>query len=153
MDTVPLQRPALFVGFTPSTGIPSFHQDSVAGGLLELESQIKVAWLPGRKSIGSLRILIISGGTVGKEVDRNSVFIFLIYFPYISWFTLQLQHCCKQIAKWKWFYTHNEHREFSFQRRGSPLHCSALHICILLGYRSHSLGLLFLLILNLLRFL
>lgn len=64
VETIPPQSPGLFVGFTPSTGIPSFHHDTTAEGLLELESQIKVASVPGRKSTGSLRILIISGGTV-----------------------------------------------------------------------------------------
>uniref|UniRef100_A0A1B0A7G3 Uncharacterized protein n=1 Tax=Glossina pallidipes TaxID=7398 RepID=A0A1B0A7G3_GLOPL len=45
----------------PSIGMPSFHQDNLAGGLLELESHIIVASMPGFNSSGSMRILTVSG--------------------------------------------------------------------------------------------
>lgn len=47
----------------PSIGMPSFHQDNWAGGLLELESQMMVASMPGFNSSGSMRILTVSGAT------------------------------------------------------------------------------------------
>lgn len=63
-DTVPPHNPDFDVPLTPSTGIPSFHQVIFAGGLLELESQIIVASMPGTNSSGSTRILTVSGATI-----------------------------------------------------------------------------------------
>jgi len=51
------------IPYVPSMGMPSFHQDSFAGGLLELESQMMAASMPGRSSSGSMRILTVSGAT------------------------------------------------------------------------------------------
>lgn len=48
----------------PCTGIPSRHQDSVAGGLLEAASQNNVASTSGFNSSGSTRTLTVSGATV-----------------------------------------------------------------------------------------
>jgi len=52
--------------YIPSMEMPSFHQDSIAGGLLELESQMMVASMPGRSSSGSMRIFTVSGATVRR---------------------------------------------------------------------------------------
>lgn len=51
----------------PSTAIPSRHQEIVAGGLLELESQISVASMPGFSSGGMILIFTVSGGTEHRE--------------------------------------------------------------------------------------
>lgn len=66
-ETVPPHRPGFDALFIPSTGIPSFHQLSLAGGLLELESQISAASIPGTNSAGSTRILTVSGATVARK--------------------------------------------------------------------------------------
>lgn len=63
---MPPHKPAFDALFTPSTDIPSFHQLNLAGGLLELESQISVASTPGVNSTGSTRIFAVSGATVGN---------------------------------------------------------------------------------------
>lgn len=70
-ETVPPHRPDFDALFIPSTGIPSFHQLSLAGGLLELESQKSVASTPGTNSAGSTRIFTVSGATAKrKRVNR-----------------------------------------------------------------------------------
>lgn len=66
-ETVPPHRPGFDALLIPSTGIPSFHQLSFAGGLLELESQISVASTPGTNSAGSTRILTVSGATAARK--------------------------------------------------------------------------------------
>lgn len=43
--------------------MPSRHQEIIAGGLLELESQISVASMPGFSSGGSIVIFTVSGAT------------------------------------------------------------------------------------------
>lgn len=48
----------------PVTAMPSRHQEIFAGGLLELESQISVASIPGFNSGGSIVIFTVSGATV-----------------------------------------------------------------------------------------
>lgn len=63
VDTVPPWRPGTVVLTKPLTGIPSTHQESLAGGLLELESQINAASSFGLSSGGSCRILTCSGGS------------------------------------------------------------------------------------------
>lgn len=70
-DTVPPHNPGFDVAFTPSTGMPSFHQETFAGGLLELESQIIVASMPGTNSSGSTRILTVSGATEKKNWEND----------------------------------------------------------------------------------
>lgn len=67
LETFPPCKPAFDVLDNPGTGIPSFHQESFAGGLLELESQISVASSLGFKSVGSLRIFTCSGATKQRE--------------------------------------------------------------------------------------
>lgn len=62
-EILPPCKPGLEEFENPRTGIPSFHHDNFAGGLLELESQISVASIPGTKSVGSRRIFTCSGGT------------------------------------------------------------------------------------------
>ncbi|KAI9583196.1 hypothetical protein GQX74_012413 [Glossina fuscipes] len=57
----------------PSIGMPSFHQDSLAGGLLELESHIIVASMPGFNSSGSMRILTVS------DVSVMGIILFVTY--------------------------------------------------------------------------
>lgn len=52
--------------------MPSFHQDSFAGGLLELESQMMVASMPGRSSSGSMRIFTVSGATAKETRIKNN---------------------------------------------------------------------------------
>jgi len=59
------------IPYEPSMGMPSFHQDSFAGGLLELESQMIVASMPGRSSSGSMRILTVSGATERASTHPN----------------------------------------------------------------------------------
>lgn len=56
----------------PSTGMPSFHQLNLAGGLLELESQMSVASTPGTSSAGSTRILTVSGATVHITPQKHT---------------------------------------------------------------------------------
>lgn len=63
-ETVPPHNPCFDALFIPSTGMPSFHQLNLAGGLLELESQMSVASTPDTSSAGSTRILTVSGATV-----------------------------------------------------------------------------------------
>lgn len=58
--------------YVPSMEMPSFHQDSFAGGLLELESQMMVASMPGRSSSGSMRIFTVSGATAKKTRIKNN---------------------------------------------------------------------------------
>jgi len=74
VDTEPPQRPGLLAKLRPSTGMPSFHQLIFAGGLLELESQISLARMPGTRFLGTTLILTVSGGT---EMENN---------PLISYF-------------------------------------------------------------------
>lgn len=57
LETVPPCKPGFVVLIKPWTGIPSRHHDNFAGGLLELESQIKVASSFGLSSAGSCLIL------------------------------------------------------------------------------------------------
>lgn len=61
---MPPHKPGFDPLFIPSTGIPSFQKLNFAGGLLELESQMRVASTPGTSSAGSTRILTVSGATV-----------------------------------------------------------------------------------------
>lgn len=60
------------VSNVPSMDMPSFHQDSFAGGLLELESQMMVASMPGRSSSGSMRIFTVSGATAKETRIKNN---------------------------------------------------------------------------------
>lgn len=63
-EIIPPHRPAwLATSFPFSTGIPSFHQVSLAGGLLELESQNSVASVPTVRDFGSTLIFNVSGKT------------------------------------------------------------------------------------------
>lgn len=50
--------------------MPSFHQLIFAGGLLELESQISLARMPGTRFLGATLILTVSGGT--RWTDNNN---------------------------------------------------------------------------------
>lgn len=81
-ETVPPHNPCFDALFIPSTGMPSFQKLNLAGGLLELESQMSVASTPGTSSAGSTRILTFSGATVqflhrnkhktnGKKEEKN----------------------------------------------------------------------------------
>lgn len=64
-DTVPNHNPGLVsVMLALGMAIPSRHHDNWAGGLLELESQCRVASMPGFNSTGSTVILTVSGATV-----------------------------------------------------------------------------------------
>lgn len=63
LDTFPPWRPDFELLTSPCTGMPSLHQDSLAGGLLELESHVNVASSFGFNSAGSLRIFTCSGAT------------------------------------------------------------------------------------------
>lgn len=67
VDTEPPQSPGRLARLSPSTGMPSFHQLIFAGGLLELESQISLARMPGTRFLGATLILTVSGGTRGRE--------------------------------------------------------------------------------------
>lgn len=71
-ETVPPHNPGFDALFMPSTGMPSFHQLNLAGGLLELESQMSVASTPGTSSAGSTRILTVSGATVHFKYKHTS---------------------------------------------------------------------------------
>lgn len=70
-ETVPPHNPGFDALFMPSTGMPSFHQLNLAGGLLELESQMSVASTPGTSSAGSTRILTVSGATVSRTQENK----------------------------------------------------------------------------------
>lgn len=67
-------------------GMPSFHQESCAGGFDELESHINVASVSGFSSSGSSRILTVSGATAknitllsGKIFTQSSEIILTMY--------------------------------------------------------------------------
>lgn len=62
-ETEPPQSPGRVERLIPSIGMPSRHQDTLAGGLLELESQISLARTPGTRFLGSTLIFTVSGGT------------------------------------------------------------------------------------------
>lgn len=52
--------------YVPLIGMPSFHQESCAGGFDELESHINVASVSGFSSSGSSRIFTVSGATANN---------------------------------------------------------------------------------------
>lgn len=67
-EIFPPHKPAWFV--TPPSlikGIPSLYQLKRTGGLLELESQNKLASVPAVNALGSMRIFKVSGKTVNKK--------------------------------------------------------------------------------------
>lgn len=113
LETFPPCKPAFDVFDSPGTGIPSFHQDSFAGGLLELESQIRVASSFGFKSAGSLRIFTCSGATkrtetvlecgVGVKQHTYSTLSWLLFrrggFPLLN---LLLRICIWLHCLWRW---------------------------------------------------
>lgn len=72
---MPPHSPDFDASFTPSTGMPSFHQLSLAAGLLELESQMSVASTFGFSSSGSTRILTVSGATVERNKQKRNVLV------------------------------------------------------------------------------
>lgn len=51
-------------------GIPSLYQLSLTGGLLELESQNRLASVPAVNALGSTRIFKVSGKTADKEEEQ-----------------------------------------------------------------------------------
>lgn len=51
-ETNPPCNPGFVVLFPPRTAIPSRHHDNLAGGWLELESQVRSAWVFGLRSTG-----------------------------------------------------------------------------------------------------
>lgn len=61
--------------------MPSRHHDNFAGGLLELESQIKVASSFGLSSAGSCLILTWSGGTANIKIFVV-LLTYLLFNPY-----------------------------------------------------------------------
>lgn len=77
-EIFPPQRPAWLL--TPPSlvrGIPSRYQFSLTGGLLELESQNRLASVPTVSARGSMRIFSVSGRT-GKSVKKSSVSSFSV---------------------------------------------------------------------------
>lgn len=60
--------------------MPSFHQDNLAGGLLELESHTMVASMPGFNSSGSMRIFTVSGATANVLLIFNFIIFVGFYF-------------------------------------------------------------------------
>lgn len=73
-ETIPPQSPCFDEFVEPSTGIPSLHHVILAGGLLELESQNKLASAPGLSSSGSILILTVSGATIFlRNLNFNSM--------------------------------------------------------------------------------
>lgn len=52
-------------------GIPSLYQLSLTGGLLELESQNRLASVPAVNALGSTRIFKVSGKTADKEEESG----------------------------------------------------------------------------------
>lgn len=104
VDTVPPCRPGTVVFTNPLTGIPSTHQDNLAGGLLELESQINDASSFGFNSAGSCRILTCSGGS---EIEVKTIFV-------NNWFQE----------------TYSKRSSLQKQKVAALLQNSQLHICI-----------------------
>lgn len=70
-ETVPPHKPGFDTALMPSTNIPSFHQLNLAGGLLELESQMSVASTPGTNSAGCVCTLTVSGATVHSNIQTK----------------------------------------------------------------------------------
>lgn len=71
-EILPPHKPGWFV--TPPSlikGIPSLYQLNLTGGLLELESQNRLASVPAVNALGSTRIFKVSGKTV-KSVKNKS---------------------------------------------------------------------------------
>lgn len=67
-EIFPPQRPGwLVTPFSLIRGIPSLYQASRTGGLLELESQNRLASVPAVNAFGSTRIFKVSGRTVKKK--------------------------------------------------------------------------------------
>ncbi|CAH2009050.1 unnamed protein product [Acanthoscelides obtectus] len=71
---MPPCRPGLVPFIFPCTGIPSRHHDSLAGGLLELESQINVASSPGlssaaQRTYGPPCTTLDSGNTAADDLN------------------------------------------------------------------------------------
>lgn len=52
-------------------GIPSLYQLSLTGGLLELESQNRLASVPAVNALGSMRIFKVSGKTVTRWEEKE----------------------------------------------------------------------------------
>lgn len=52
-------------------GIPSLYQLNLTGGLLELESQNRLASVPAVNALGSTRIFKVSGKTANKEERKK----------------------------------------------------------------------------------
>lgn len=70
-EIFPPHKPGWFV--TPPSlisGIPSLYQPSRTGGLLELESQNRLASVPAVNAFGSMRIFKVSGKTVREEEKK-----------------------------------------------------------------------------------
>jgi hypothetical protein len=71
-EIFPPHKPGWFV--TPPSlikGIPSLYQLSFTGGLLELESQKRLASVPAVNALGSIRIFKVSGKTVKTKRKRS----------------------------------------------------------------------------------
>lgn len=74
-EIFPPHKPGWFV--TPPSlikGIPSLYQLNFTGGLLELESQKRLASVPAVNALGSMRIFKVSGKTVNEKRKKKKLF-------------------------------------------------------------------------------
>lgn len=76
-EIFPPHKPAWLV--TPPSlirGIPSLYQLSLTGGLLELESQNRLASVPAVNALGSMRIFKVSGKTVARWDEKRKAKVY-----------------------------------------------------------------------------